>query len=335
MNRFDATDTLLRNGSKKQRGELRAEKTRSALDPVRAALAAASRVSRISIGDDLSQLAEALRNLQEARSQDDADESARFAGPLLPLADEGEDFKRLAKLTPEQRLKVFDKLIESLRTATSERESSRRNALGLLAGYLVTVAAGGAPSLSLAEANAQRWPEITAWAYVIGGIGERIVWTSSFDGLGRLVARELMRPLRLDESPMCDIAFDEGVLLADPELPDPLVHLRLKQSRIATVALLPGVNVSIPLAAQETARPEAPKGNLAPSALIPGFPNTVAALTAAADALWPYIRDRVAEYTDRRMKSGVTERHSEEPEPSQIRRKPDVQSDLPLRDSKK
>src|SRR5690606_30239228 len=139
------------------------------------------------------------------------------------------------------RLRLFDMLVDRL-DRTNERDFARRVGLAFLAGYLATIAAGGAPSLALTESSAQRWPEITAWAYVIGGLGERVVWSSGFDGLGRLVARELMRPLRLDEPPMCDVALDEVQVLVDPQLSDPFVHLRLKQARIVSIALLPGVN---------------------------------------------------------------------------------------------
>ena len=141
------------------------------------------------------------------------------------------------------------------------------------------------------------WPELTGWAYLVGGVGEKITWTSAFDGLGRMVARELQRPLRLDEPPTCDFAFDEARVLFDPELKDPLVHLRIKQAKVLTVALFPGVNIAIPVV-DSTARDdttwESRSKRATPSdAAISGDLTDV--FQALAARLWPYLRPLVAE----------------------------------------
>jgi hypothetical protein len=177
------------------------------------------------------------------------------------------------------------------------RDPMRQTGIALLAGYLATVAAGGAPSLSLAEEIAERRPEIIAWAYVVGGIGERMVWTSGFDGLGRLVARELMRPFRCDESPTCDFGFEECNALADTKLADPLVHLKVKQSRVVSVALFPGVNVSIPI--NELRAKEGPTSPRPTEATPKTNP-----LYFLSDALWPFLRGRVAEVVKSELRSG-------------------------------
>jgi hypothetical protein len=62
--------------------------------------------------------------------------------------------------TEGTRLRLFDKLLGSLVDMNDSAPKLRRNALGLLAGYLATVAAGGAPSLALAEEHAQELPEL-------------------------------------------------------------------------------------------------------------------------------------------------------------------------------
>lgn len=62
--------------------------------------------------------------------------------------------------TEGTRLRLFDKLLGSLVDMNDSAPKLRRNALGLLAGYLATVAAGGAPSLALAEEHAQKLPEL-------------------------------------------------------------------------------------------------------------------------------------------------------------------------------
>jgi hypothetical protein len=224
-----------------------------------------------------------------------AEEAESLANPLLRIVPEASELAVVSKLAPEGRLRFFDFLMQRLRSS-EERDGPRRCALALLAGYTATIAAGGAPSLSLVESSTSRWPEITAWAYVVGGIGERVTWTSSFDGLGRLVSREMMRPLRFDEPPTCDCALDEALLLADPELKDPLVHLRIKQARVATVALMPGVNVAFgigELVAQEGVRPESTQREAEAATAGRGGHDILAAL---ADAVWPYLRQRVEDW---------------------------------------
>jgi hypothetical protein len=247
--------------------------------------------------------------------------------PLLDYVPEAESLGRLADLAPEGRLRVFDKLVEGLDKPETAHEKLRRSALGLLAGYLATVAAGGSPSLTLVESHASRWPEITAWAYLTGGLGEKVVWTSSFDGLGRLVARELLRPLRLDEPPTCDFAFDEAAVLADAKLADPLVHLKVKQARLLTVELLPGVNVSIPLGeagAQNASKPDAnrPARASESSAREP--------LALLVDAMWPYMRTRLDDYFAGAQRRDYSDQDDENVQRNRAKRKSGTQPELPL-----
>jgi len=191
----------------------------------------------------------------------------------------------------------------------------------MLAGYLATVAAGGKPSLKLAENHASRWPEITAWAYSIGGIGEQVFWTSGFDGLGRLVARELMRPFSLNEPPSCDFSLEEATALADTQLSDPLVHLRIKQSRIATVAILPGVNVSVLFSESLAQEPPKESGRTDRQTSFDPAGSGRDAAALIADAIWPHIQPKVREL----VKTTQGNRG---------KRKSASQSQMPLKDSK-
>jgi hypothetical protein len=187
------------------------------------------------------------------------------------------------------------------------------------------VAAGGKPSLKLAETLSNRWPEITAWAYAIGGIGEDVFWTSGFDGLGRLVARELTRAFRLDEPPTCDLTLEEAAVLIDTKLSDPLVHLRIKQARIVTIAVLPGVNVFVSIA--ESPVQEFPKDSARNERQGPYSPVIANRDSGSAivDALWPYILLRLEDY----LKSAQGGSQG-----SRNKRKAGSQSHLPLKDSK-
>jgi hypothetical protein len=264
-------------------------------------------------------LVQAVQALRDARRRKCLDEARLFVGPLLEFVPEFKDIENLAELTPEMRLRLFDRLVTSLSSA-DEQGMQRRAALTFLAGYIATVAAGGSPSLTLAESHASRWPEITAWAYVIGGLGEKVLWTSAFDGLGRLVARELLRPFRLDEPPTCDFSFDELAVLVDPALKDPLVNLKIKQARSVTVALLPGVNAAIPLSDQAGATRNEPQR-----------PPREDPAAGFADSVWPHLRNRLDEY----FRSIDHQRNAIQPSPQtaprkRVRKKGGTQPQLPL-----
>jgi hypothetical protein len=291
--RFDNANRLLKGERLAQRAESRSGKIRASLQPIWDALIAVSQGRGSYRSKEMEPIVSALQGLIKARSAKDPREASQLLRPLLHYAPEAESLEELSGLAPEGRLRVFDELVEALDKPEAAPEKLRRNALGLLAGYLATVAAGGSPSLSLVEGHASRWPEITAWAYLTGGLGERVVWTSSFDGLGRLVARELVRPLRLDDPPTCDFAFDEAAVLVDAKLTDPLVHLKVKQARLLTVALLPGVNVSIPISdasVQSASKADTDRPARVPEPL-PSDP-----VSALVDAMWPRLRTRLDEY---------------------------------------
>lgn len=291
--RFDNANRLLRSESLAQRAESRAGKIRSSLVPIWDVLIALSQNRSSYRSSDMEPIVSALQALIKARTIKEPREADQLIRPLLHYVPEAEGLRHLTDLAPEGRLRVFDKLVESLDKPETAREKLRSNALSLLAGYLATVAAGGSPSLSLTEGHASRWPEITAWAYLTGGLGEKVVWTSSFDGLGRLVARELLRPLRLDEPPTCDFAFDEAAVLVDTKLADPLVHLKVKQARLLAVELLPGVNVSIPIG--EARVQSAPKPDTNRPGRVPE-PSPRDPVGALVDAMWPHIQARLDDY---------------------------------------
>ena len=296
VDRFDSANTLCRGRDASQKNQSRTSQVRSSLVPVWTCLSALTDDSIESSRDDLKPLVMALVALREARNCGDQSEAGLFVRPLLKAVPEAVAFERLTEMAPEVRLQLFDALVSAFKETDAEAVL-RRNALALTAGYLATVAAGGASSLTLVENDADEWPELTGWSYLVGGIGERITWTSGFDGLGRLVARELQRRLRLDEPPTCDFAFDEALVLSDTELKEPLVHLRIKQARVLSVALYPGVNIVIPTGdttAQEdiqwVRRPKQSVSNEEPMGVGRGEP-----LKILAAALWPFLRPFVTE----------------------------------------
>lgn len=292
----------------------RTTKLRVALQPICSCLIALAGPVLPNISNELIPIVDGIRELQNVRFRKANNEAWYLASPLEHISREVSEFRQLNEMAPEQRLRLFDKLVSTLNSVNPENVSQRVG-LSMLAGYLATVAAGGAPSLSLAERNSSRWPEILAWAYVLGGIGERVVWTSSFDGLGRLVAREFARPFRIDEPPSCDFSFEEATILADSKLPDPLVHLRIKQSKTVSVALFPGVNIAVPVGdsvTQEINKPE-PKVRVAE----PANPNKEL-VSALADAVWPYLRVRVEDFCQTLREDEARQRNKKKSKTQQL-----------------
>ncbi|WEX77949.1 hypothetical protein PYH37_002791 [Sinorhizobium numidicum] len=228
-------------------------------------------------------LTRAILALQDARSSESQNEAALLAESLLQWP-EHELIRGLEALHPEARVQSFDHLVEELRRSLSG--SDRAEMLSFTAGYVATIAAGGAPSMGLAEGVADQFPAVLAWAYVIGSIGHRATWTSAFDGLGRLVSRELSRPFHLDEPPLCDFAVDEAMFVVDKQLSDPLVHLKIKQQRHINVALFPGVNLILPLQ-------EPPQTAVARPPSQPARIETKGDLGALVEMLWPSIREKI------------------------------------------
>lgn len=275
------------------------ERIRQAFEQIWASLAAAS------MGDfPLSrggQIVSAIAALQRARERD-LNEQVLLREALSELP-EASVLNFLADLSPEQRLNEFDKLARAAIEARTE--PLRRQQLSFLSGYIATVAAGGSASLGLAEDISQALPEVAGWAYVIGGIGERVTWTSGFGGLGRLVARELSRPFNVGEAPVVDFAADEARVLVDKALADPLVHLQLKQSRVATVALYPGVNIQVPFAEppQEVRHTQERRANNPTRANSRATDDPWAVI---AEALLPYLTERLAQDRDHSAKAKNT-----------------------------
>ena len=295
-------------------------RVRSALMPIWGVLSSLNTPEQPSTGG-LTEIVRALEALSGARDHGDADEFHRITGALRHVVPEVELFSAFNDLSPEKRVHLFDRLIQLL-DQRKEDDPVRRQALTFLAGYVATVAAGGGPSLSLTLPHRENYPEILIWAYVLGGIGEHCVWTSSFDGLGRLVARELMRSFRLDDAPSADFAIDEADVLIDPQLSDPLVHLRIKQSRVLTVSILPGVNIFVPISpdmAQDVRGPAEDRGEPSDAPADP--------MAVLASAMWPYFQT-LMEHRDysgdaRNSSSGRSKRSRSKRE--------GTQSKLPLR----
>ena len=302
--RFELANKICRGHGAASKQQARVSHVRLSFQPMWRCLATLSDPDVGSGRDELYPLTMGLDGLRRARENGEENEAAWLVKPLVKAVPEISMYEQLTDVTPEARLKLFDELVGKYKES-SPQEVTRRNALALASGYLATVAAGGSSSLALLEDYADDFPELTGWAYLVGGIGERVTWTSAFDGLGRLVSRELSRPFRLDESPTCDFAFDEAIVLADNQLKDPLVHLRIKQARILSVALYPGVNIAVPIidSASAEARIREVEEERPPPVREVLTSKGDEELEMLAYALWPHMLPLVIEETTKRFTS--------------------------------
>ena len=302
LERFDSANKLCRGKGAEARHRGRVSVVRSSFVPMWKCLASLNGIVEDSTRTEFSSLVMALNALHQARTQQDPGEAKCLAGPLRKTVPEVDAFSLLAEMAPEARLKLFDELVNKY-TVADPKSRERRNGLALAVGYLATVAAGGSASLSLVNNWADQFPELTGWAYLVGGIGEEVTWTSGFDGLGRLIARELHRPLRLDEPPTCDFAFDEAIVLTDSELKEPFVHLRIKQAKMLSVSIFPGVNISIPIvsaaATEATHRESGERSQVAQVQEQSSSQDNF--LKSVAQTLWPHLRPLVIEETTQRF----------------------------------
>ncbi len=279
LDKFDAVQRLLRTSPPK-------------MDQIRAKLSliwiVLSSVSGVNDAGDLavSTLARLVERLKERRLAGEADGNEVFSAlrkhiPEIDVLDGIEDVK------PEDRVARFDFLVSIL--AAEPSGTNKSELICFAAGYLATIAAGGTPSIGLAERISERFPQVLLWAYVIGSLGQRIVWNSAFDGLGRFINRELSQSFSIQEYPSYDILADEAEVLVDRKLADPLVRLRLKQQRVATVGLFPGVAISVPLEeVVSAARADPPVSRVEVRR-----PTQGRDLSDLADQIWPLIRGRL------------------------------------------
>ncbi len=300
--RFELANKICRRQGLTSEQQPRVSHVRRSLSPLWKCLVTLSGQNIGSDTEELYPVIIGLDALRRARANGKPNEAAYLVESLKEAAPEISVYEHLTDLAPEARLKLFDELI-GVYKKTRRQDVTRRNALAVASAYLATVAAGGSSSLALLEDYADEFPELTGWAYLIGGIGEKVTWTSAFDGLGRLVSRELSRSFRLNEPPTCDFAFDEAIVLVDNQLKDPLVHLRIKQARLLNVALFPGVIITIPTidAVSAEGRPEEVEEKSPPP--ISEMPTNIdeSVLQVLANALWPHILPLVIEEATQRF----------------------------------
>ncbi|KEQ10849.1 hypothetical protein [Pseudorhizobium pelagicum] len=145
----------------------------------------------------------------------------------------------IEKMPAESRVR-FLRLIKE---ATNDAFPGDAELYNFVAGYVISRIGGAERDFRLAQDFKNR-EEVLAWAAIAGGLGVETFWTNAFEGLGRLVAKELLRPLSLDEFPDADISLDE---IRHLEATNGKLPFRTTSRNSAIVALQPGVNVTVAL----------------------------------------------------------------------------------------
>jgi hypothetical protein len=180
-----------------------------------------------------------------------------------------------------------------------------RRLFSFAAGYVLSGVGGAERDLRLAEAFGPLGADVLAWAATIGSLGATAYWTDAFGGLGRLVARELLRPLHTSDPPTADIAFDE-LKVIESQKPRSGRAFRPSSRSIAAVGLKPGIVVQIGIADDDRSR----AGSVDSTAATRQADSKLGALGpealhGIADQLRPYVRELVAQEMDKASNAGV------------------------------
>lgn len=160
------------------------------------------------------------------------------------LADEVPDLKELSiidSIGPEDRVRLFDQLIGVLREKGNRQSPIGRECLQFGIGYVVGRIGAGEANLDLLDEVRIDHPETMVWAAMLPALYRPFFWGKAFDGLGRLVLRELVKPLHPEDMPSVDISLDELRATMNPKVDYKRLPFRTAQKGIAAIEIVPGV----------------------------------------------------------------------------------------------
>ena len=163
--------------------------------------------------------------------------------------------------------------------------------MSFAAGYVISRVGSGQRDLRLADTFDHDGPDVLAWAATIGGLGNLAAWTDAYNGLGRLISRELMRPFHIGDPPTADVAAEEVLVLVEAERASTRNRIRTGSRNLAALALMPGVVAYLPLPEEE--REKARVGLSTPTAPVQSSLSLTydsKLLRSLAEQLWPFLR---------------------------------------------
>ena len=148
----------------------------------------------------------------------------------------------------EQRIVIFDSAVEHLIRSRSDAPKDLKVLQEFAIAYLAARIGGSVSShITLLDKLMKNYPMIALWYGVVSGLYRSEIWGVEFGGLGRLALKELSFPLRFDDPPRCDIAFDELIALVDPNNTSQSLGFRGATHRALNVEVSLGVNAMIRL----------------------------------------------------------------------------------------
>ena len=148
----------------------------------------------------------------------------------------------------EQRIVLFDNAVDHLSRSVSETQQNSKMLGEFMVAYFAARIGGSACShRPLLEKLIDDYPIVVLWYGVVSALYRSEIWGAEFGGLGRLALKELAFPLRFDDPPRCDIAFDELVALVDPNVGPRSLGFRGATHKALNVEVSLGVNAMIRL----------------------------------------------------------------------------------------
>lgn len=170
---------------------------------------------------------------------------------LAPSVSAIAELKQLNDMTAEQRLAVFDRIMDSYLTPSSKDES------GDLRTFAVSVAAwavglGEAKHINLLWPAAETSPMLLVWFCLLVGLHPQASRSEEFSGFFRLIERELQYSFAPSDPPRADIGLLEYVAYQIPQFGGLLDKQRRAQARSISVEIYPGVVFSRSFGAEST-----------------------------------------------------------------------------------
>ena len=192
----------------------------------------------------------------------DVHESGSISAPSADLMKDyctnAVEVAQVDELNAEDRVRLIDSLLPVVSDLEKKKDSDGLEILSFLVGYAVGRVGAGESNLSLLTPFNEKLPIASVWCPCIPGLYRPIPWGSALDGLGRLVTRQLSKPLYLTDQPETDISIDELRVKVNPRVVFRKLPFRPSSNRVAVVDLLPGVGLAVNLGSEwhgETAQP--------------------------------------------------------------------------------
>jgi hypothetical protein len=149
------------------------------------------------------------------------------------------------ELSAEQRLQLLEASARSVEVDHIQDESQRR-VVEFMIGYIASKVGGGWRNIDLAMEWSKIAPLAPVWFGIVHSLSEREIYGARFDGVSRLVLRELECLFHLRERPKSDISVEELQVAVSSNLKEK-IQFRTANSRAVLVELLPGVPFTVAL----------------------------------------------------------------------------------------